>query len=155
MQLLDSEGWSESLATDNAPDGHQELVFTSFRNRLMPLLRYRSGDLGRVEQRESGLFLTDVVGRLHDIVPINGTPHATHHIQDVLDHRVGGIQEFQIDLRSTPPTLRVVVDSHGNEAHIASRVEAFWPSAFRVEFVQHGDLVRVGRHAKFRHVVTA
>lgn len=155
MQLLDSEGWSESLATDNAPDGHQELVFTSFRNRLMPLLRYRSGDLGRVEQRENGLFLTDVVGRLHDIVPINGTPHATHHIQDVLDHRVGGIQEFQIDLRSTPPTLRVVVDSHGNEAHIASRVEAFWPSAFRVEFVQHGDLVRVGRHAKFRHVVTA
>jgi len=120
----------------------------------MPLLRYRSGDLGRVEQRESGLFLTDVVGRLHDIVPINGTPHATHHIQDVLDHRVGGIQEFQIDLRSTPPTLRVVVDSHGNEAHIAGRVEAFWPGAFRVEFVQHGDLVRVGRHAKFRHVVT-
>jgi phenylacetate-CoA ligase len=48
----------------------------------------------------------------------------------------------------------VVVDSHGNEAHIASRVETFWPSAFRVEFVQHGDLVRVGRHAKFRHVVT-
>ncbi|MBE0589677.1 MAG: phenylacetate--CoA ligase family protein, partial [Hydrogenophaga sp.] len=51
--------------------------------------------------------------------------------------------------------LRIVVDANGNPETIAARVENYWPGAFQLEFVQHGDLVRVGRHAKFRHVVTA
>lgn len=156
MQLLDSEAWCEMAPVDNDTVGPDrgELVFTGFHNRLMPLIRYRSGDLGRVEQRPHGLFLTEVIGRIHDMVPINGVPHATHHIQDVLDHRVGGIQEFQIDLRTSPPTLRIIVDTHGNADHIRQKVEGYWPGAFQLEFVGHGDLVRVGRHAKFRHVVT-
>lgn len=156
MQLLDSEAWCEMAPVDNETVGADrgELVFTGFHNRLMPLIRYRSGDLGRVEQRPHGLFLTEVIGRIHDMVPINGVPHATHHIQDVLDHRVGGIQEFQIDLRTSPPTLRIVVDTNGSEAHIRQKVEGYWPGAFQLDFVGHGDLVRVGRHAKFRHVVT-
>lgn len=156
MQVLDSEAWCEMAPVDNdalAP-GCGELTFTGLRNRLMPLIRYRSGDLGRVEQRADGLFLTEVVGRIHDMVPINGVPHATHHIQDVLDHRVGGIEEFQIDLRFEKPVLRIIVDTHGNADHIRQRIEGFWPDAFDLQFVGHGDLVRVGRHAKFRHVVT-
>lgn len=156
MRLLDSEVWCEMAPTDNddATPGSGELTFTGLRNRLMPLIRYRSGDLGHVEQREDGLFLTKVIGRIHDMVPINGVPHATHHIQDVLDHRVGGIEEFQIDLRFGKPVLRIIVDTHGNAEHIQRRIEEFWPGAFDVQFVGHGDLVRVGRHAKFRHVVT-
>ena len=156
MQLLDTEAWCEMAPVDNETIGKDrgELVFTGLRNRLMPLIRYRSGDLGRVEQRPDGMFLTEVIGRIHDMVPINGVPHATHHIQDVLDHRVGGIQEFQIDLRAEKPVLRIVVDTHGNGDQIRQRVEAYWPEAFDVQFVEHGDFVRVGRHAKFRHVVT-
>ncbi|WP_234266992.1 phenylacetate--CoA ligase family protein [Hydrogenophaga sp. NFH-34] len=156
MQLLDSEAWCEMAPVDNATVGSDrgELTFTALRNRLMPLIRYRSGDLGRVEQRETGVYLTEVIGRIHDMVPINGVPHATHHIQDVLDHRVGGIQEFQIDLRSAPPVLRIVVDTHGNAEQITERVQAYWPGAFDLQFVQHADLVRVGSRAKFRHVVT-
>lgn len=156
MQLLDSEAWCEMAPVDNETVGPDrgELVFTGLHNHLMPLIRYRSGDLGRVEQRAHGMFLTEVIGRIHDMVPINGVPHATHHIQDVLDHRVGGIQEFQIDLRTTPPTLRIIVDTHGTQDHIRQKVEGYWPGAFQLEFVGHDDLVRVGRHAKFRHVVT-
>lgn len=156
MQLLDSEAWCEMAPVDNdtAGTGRGELTFTALRNRLMPLIRYRSGDLGRVEQRDDGVYLTEVVGRIHDMVPINGVPHATHHIQDVLDHRVGGIQEFQIDLRSSPPVLRIVVDTHGNAEQIRERVQGYWPGAFDIQFVQHGDMVLVGRRAKFRHVVT-
>lgn len=156
MQLLDSETWCEMAPVDNdAIDaGCGELTFTGLRNRLMPLIRYRSGDLGKVEQRPDGMFLTEVIGRIHDMVPINGVPHATHHIQDVLDHRVGGIEEFQIDLRTVLPVLRIIVDTHGDANHIRQKVENYWPGAFDIQFVGHGDLVRVGRHAKFRHVVT-
>jgi phenylacetate-CoA ligase len=156
MQLLDSEAWCEIAPTehDSLGEGQGELCFTGVHNRLMPLIRYRSGDLGQLKTTTQGRYLTEVIGRIHDMVPINGTPHATHHIQDVLDHRVGGIEEFQIDLRSTPPVLRIVVDTHGNAQDIAHKLQTFWPNAFDVQFVGHSDLVRVGRHAKFRHVVT-
>jgi phenylacetate-CoA ligase len=73
LQVLDSEGWPESR---HDSDG-DELVFTGFRNRLMPLIRYATGDRARVVQADNGYFLTDVVGRIHDTVPINGVLPAT------------------------------------------------------------------------------
>lgn len=151
LQVLESEGWPESRED---ADGH-ELVFTGFRNHLMPLIRYATGDRARVCQLSHGFVLTDVVGRIHDVVPINGVAHPTHHIMDMLDHRVGGIQEFQIDLRSSQPILRIVPEPQADPANISARLETFWPGAFVIEFVGHDALVRVGHRAKFRHVVTA
>ncbi|QWD02513.1 phenylacetate--CoA ligase family protein [Polynucleobacter paneuropaeus] len=153
MQILESEGLGESVLFDDCDSGHRELVFTGFRNKLMPLIRYRTGDLGNLLKNSEGIYLTDVVGRIHDQVPINGINHATHHIQDILDHKVGGIQEFQIDLRSTPPKLRIVPEGPEQVPAISDRVKQYWGSGFELEFIGHQDLVRVGRHAKFRHVV--
>lgn len=152
LQVLESEGWPESRITE---DGGHELVLTGFRNRLMPLIRYATGDRAQVRMTERAFVLTDVVGRIHDVVPINGTPHLTHHIMDMLDHRIGGIQEFQIDLRSSRPLMRIVPEPHATPADIAAKLESFWPGAFTVEFVNHAALVRVGHRAKFRHVVSA
>lgn len=151
LQVLDSEGWPEHRADDEG----RELVFTGFRNRLMPLIRYATGDRARVTQQQNAFVLTDVVGRIHDVVPINGVAHATHHIMDMLDHRVGGIQEFQIDLRGVKPILRIVPESHASTEEIVRKLEGFWPAAFQIEFVGHDALIRVGHRAKFRHVVTA
>lgn len=151
LQVLESEGWPEHRADD---DGH-ELVFTGFRNCLMPLVRYATGDRARVMQKQKAFVLTDIVGRIHDVVPINGVEHATHHIMDMLDHRVGGIQEFQIDLRGAHPILRIVPEPQVGTEDIVRKLETFWPGAFQIEFVGHDALVRVGHRAKFRHVVTA
>jgi phenylacetate-CoA ligase len=117
------------------------------------LIRYRTGDLAKVEDGPNGFRLTNVVGRIHDLVPINGIDHPTHHIQDMLDHRVGGIQEFQIDLRSTPPLLRIVPEALSNQEDIRQKITGFWGTGFELQFVDHDAFVRVGRHAKFRHVV--
>jgi phenylacetate-CoA ligase len=154
LRVFESEVWPEHRPAAGHEDA-AELVFTGFRNRLMPLIRYATGDLGRVARDDNGFVLKDVVGRIHDIVPINGVEHATHHIQDMLDHRVGGIQEFQIDLREQLPVLRIVPEPGASVESIGQRIEAFWPGAFRVAFVGHDDFVRVGSRAKFRHVVTA
>ena len=156
MQLLESEAWCEvaPVSHDSLEAGQGELTFTALRNRLMPLIRYRCGDLGQLQTTHQGVYLSKVICRIHDMVAINGVPHATHHIQDVLDHRVGGIEEFQIDLRTQPPVLRIVVDHHGNAEYIAQKIQGYWPNAFALQFVRQDDLVRVGRHAKFRHVVT-
>jgi len=153
LQVLDSEGWAESKPLEQSP-GDEELIFTGFRNHLMPLIRYSTGDMARVEQRNDGLYLTNVVGRIHDMVPINGVVHPTHHIQDMLDHRVGGIQEFQIDLRSKPPVLKIVPEASASPEDIKNKIEGFWGPGFDVKFVGHDEFTRVGRHAKFRHVVT-
>jgi phenylacetate-CoA ligase len=153
LQVLESEGWPESRPIEGAEGGEEELVFTGFRNKLMPLIRYRTGDMAKVERRNDGLILTNVVGRIHDLVLINGIDHATHHIQDMLDHRVGGIQEFQIDLRTSPPTLKIVPEQSADPEEIRVKIENFWKDGFSVQFVGHDDFVRVGHHAKFRHVV--
>jgi phenylacetate-CoA ligase len=155
FQILESEGWPESRVAEDHSDGAHELVFTGFRNRLMPLIRYATGDLARVDETDQGFFLTDVVGRIHDIVPINGVAHPTHHIQDMLDHRVGGIQEFQIDLRTTPPTLRIVLEPSADAEETTRKLRGFWQEAFIISYVGHDAFVRVGSRAKFRHVVSA
>lgn len=155
FQILESEGWPENRPIEDNPDGASELVFTGFRNRLMPMIRYATGDLAHVDSRENGLFLTDVVGRIHDVVPINGVAHPTHHIQDMLDHRVGGIQEFQIDLRTSPPTLRIVLEPWANEEETTKKLRGYWQDAFTIAYVGHDAFERVGRRAKFRHVVSA
>jgi phenylacetate-CoA ligase len=151
LQVLESEGWPESREDS---EGH-ELVFTGFRNRLMPLIRYATGDRAQVKKSSHAFVLTDVVGRIHDVVPINDVAHPTHHIMDMLDHRVGGIQEFQIDLRGSKPILRIVPEPHADPVNISAKLEAFWPGAFVIEFVGHDAFVRVGHRSKFRHVVTA
>ncbi len=151
LQVLESEGWPEHREID---DGH-ELVFTGFRNQLMPLIRYATGDRALVTEGMSGFVLSDVIGRIHDVVPINGVAHLTHHIMDILDHRVGGIQEFQIDLRSLKPILRIVQEPSADAAKIRRGIEHHWPNAFTIEFVTLADLVKAGVRSKFRHVVNA
>ena len=151
LQVLDSECWPESRLNS---DGSHELVLTNFRNSLMPLIRYATGDCAKVVKTDKGFMLSDVVGRIHDIVPINGIPHPTHHIMDILDHRVGGIQEFQIDLRAEHPILRIVLAKGANQGEVSSKIEHYWPRAFKVEFVGHDSFIYVGHRAKFRHVVT-
>lgn len=153
LQVLDSEGWPESIELEEASE--HELVFTGFRNRLMPLLRYRTGDLAQVIEESDGYYLRNVVGRIHDLVPINGIPHPTHHIMDMLDHRVGGIQEFQIDLRGVKPILKIVLEQGATQEHIQQKINEYWGNAFDLQFVGHDGFVRVGRHQKFRHLVRA
>jgi phenylacetate-CoA ligase len=119
----------------------------------MPMIRYRTGDMATVSQTAKAFVLNNVVGRIHDLVPINGIDHATHHVQDMLDHRVGGVQEFQIDLRTSPPTLRIVPEASASTDEILAKIKGFWQDGFDVQFVGHDELVRVGHQAKFRHVV--
>jgi phenylacetate-CoA ligase len=152
LELLESECWAESVPGE---DGGDRLVVTGLRNRLMPLIRYETGDLATVTRDRDGIRVDKLLGRIHDVVPINGLPFLTHHVQDVLDHRVQGVREFQIDLRATPPILRIAAEPAADHAVIAERIEGFWPGAFAVEFVQYEGMPRVGRTAKFRRVIDA
>jgi phenylacetate-CoA ligase len=152
MQFLDSEGWPEYRPIIEDGENTHELVFTGFRNKLMPLIRYTTGDLAKVSQQDN-LIMTDIVGRMHDFVSINEVIYPTHHIMDILDHRVGHIQEFQIDLQGNVPILRIVPEPLANLEHIQTKINQFWGQGINLQFVNSDNFIRVGRHQKFRHVV--
>jgi phenylacetate-CoA ligase len=150
MRFLESECWPE----EHALNERRELVITPLRNKLMPLIRYMTGDEASIIQDDDGIAIQGVIGRMHDVIAINGSQVPTHHIMDVLDHRVGSIQEFQINVSTHPNTLRLVLEAGSDAEHVKQKVEAVWPKGFIVEFINHSELVRVGRHNKFRHVVS-
>jgi phenylacetate-CoA ligase len=149
LSFLESECWPE----EHAQDGCNELVITPLRNKLMPLIRYRTGDEASIVKGDDGISLQGVIGRMHDLVTVAGIPVPTHHIMDIMDHRIGNIQEFQIDISTSPSTLRLVIEPGIDPKVIRQKIDDIWPKAFHIEFVDHAGLARVGRHNKFRHVV--
>jgi len=150
MRVLDSEVWPESHPNK---DGQYELVLTGLRNHLMPLIRYKTGDYAEVKKFSERFYLDRVVGRIHDMVEIKGVIYPTHHIMDILDHRIRDVEEFQIDLRTSMPTLNIVPKAGVDVSDHQKKIEAYWPDAFDIRYVNFEDLVRVGRHQKFRHLV--
>ena len=99
LAVFDHQAWPESVLN--------EIVITNLNNQLMPLLRYKTGDLGNIERNEAGFLIKNLRGRVHDSVVINGTVYLTHYIQDLLD-RFGGVSDFQITTKDKTPFLRIV-----------------------------------------------
>ena len=136
------------------PDGRSgEIVITPLRNRMMPLLRYRSGDVATLKETAAGLVLTGMTGRIHDVVEIAGVRVPTHHIQDVLA-RAGRIREFQIEYRDGRPVFRIVPEAPETANAIRRTLAESWGDAVGVEFIEPGALKLQGWRSKFRHLVT-
>lgn len=147
--VLDAVAWPESLPTAAGP----ELVFTGLLNQAMPLIRYRTGDLGELIETASGFHLERLFGRVHDLVRIGNRVYPTHYLQDVLD-RLGGVDEFQIEERGVrPPLLRLVTNPTADRPHVIRRLRDWWGDALEVELVGFDGLRRLGGRGKFRHVV--
>ena len=92
-------------------------------NPAMPLIRYRTGDLADLVRAEDGFFLTNVCGRVHDVIRIGHSRYPTHYVQDLLD-RIGGIDEFQVEERpDAPVTLRLAVKDPSRQGEIERRVK--------------------------------
>lgn len=130
-----------------------EIVITNLKNNFMPLLRYKTGDLGEVKRTEEGYVIDHLRGRVHDSVTINGKVYLTHYIQDLLD-RFGGVSDFQIFTKeNAAPVLRVVLDENGNKDNLEKEVRAIFYD-LPIEYIAIHDLKLVGRRHKFRYVVS-
>lgn len=128
-----------------------EIVLTGLTNRMMPLIRYRTGDLATLTEREGRHVLSNLVGRVHDLVSIDGKAYATHYIQDLLQ-RVGGIAEFQI-VPFQRPVLRLVLEPDRDPEGIRARLADWWGATVQVEFIEPAALKLTGERGKFRHVL--
>lgn len=151
LLVYDGIVWPETRSHES---GCQELVFTALRNGAMPLVRYRSGDLGELLTTACGFYLRNIVGRVHDLVRIGDSQYPTHYIQDLLD-RIGGIEEFQLEQRADG-TLVMWLVAPDNARHVAihERIRGWWPAGIEVRFTDFAGLKREGWRGKFRYVVS-
>jgi phenylacetate-CoA ligase len=131
--------------------GEGELVFTGLRNPAMPLIRYRMGDLGRLEERERGWWLSSLTGRVHDQVEIDGNIYPTHYIQDIFD-RCGPITDFQIVAREGRAREFRLVAEEGAWEGIRTAVSANFPSV-AARRITPEELVFVGERGKFSYLL--
>ncbi|MBD2257266.1 phenylacetate--CoA ligase family protein [Pseudanabaena sp. FACHB-2040] len=149
LKVLDFMVWSEAVAADT----QNEIVFTGLRNAAMPLLRYKTGDLGDLVRVDGEFYITNIAGRIHDMVRLGNRQYPTHYLQDLLD-RLGGIDEFQLEqVGPERCLLRLVLAPHADPEQIQQRVTAWWGEHVALEFVTFNDLKRVGWRSKFRHLV--
>jgi phenylacetate-CoA ligase len=150
MKVLDAVAWPEAVEHES---GSTELVFTALRNEAMPLVRYQTGDLARLTEDADGWHVSELQGRVHDLVYIGESAYPTHYMQDVFD-RLGGIDEFQFQQRDQGRlTVRMVVPDASRHAVITSQLSQWWGDAVTVEFCDFDGLRRTGWRGKFRHLV--
>lgn len=159
--VFDAFAWPEIVSAEHDIDvpgkvddaGSGELVFTNLKNRMMPLVRYRTGDLATMRDTSSGFWIDEIVGRAHDVVEIAGKRLPTHYIQDVLD-RVGGVKEFQIEIRTQRPVFRIVAESGLDPQAFRDRIASWWGDAVDIEFIDSSALTLQGWRSKFRHLLS-
>lgn len=151
LEILETIVYPETVSLGN---GLEELVGTNLTNQTMPLIRYRSGDIGQIEFRGGRKVLTCLQGRVHDLIEINGVPHPTHYLQDILD-RIGGVSEFQIVIRTSGKReLNIVLEKADRRTAILNQVKKlFAPEDIPVNFVGLENLIRIGWRDKFRYIV--
>jgi phenylacetate-CoA ligase len=160
LLVFDSFAWPEIAPNDGADDPPHpgtrvgELVLTALRNRMMPLIRYRSGDIAIFVETAHGFLIRDLMGRVHDVVEIGGKRVPTHVIQDILD-RIGGIKTFQIVVINDKNTLRLVPDEAAEIQTIYRRVRHCWGDNLNIEFIDASQLILQGWRSKFRQLVHA
>jgi phenylacetate-CoA ligase len=157
MFVFDQFAWPEiAVEAGGLSDGEPhsgEIVLTGLKNRMMPLIRYRTGDLATLRETPVGFTFSSIVGRIHDVVEIAGRRLPTHYIQDLFD-RIDAVQQFQIEVRNGRPTFRVVPKQGTDIKAIHDRLIAWWGDAVDVEFIDPTGLNLQGWRAKFRHLVT-
>lgn len=161
MRWLDFNAWPEVLDDTgnlcdrtNGDDAKGELVITPLLNGAMPLLRYRTGDIVTLSEDKNGTFIPEMTGRIHDVICLDGKSLPTHYVQDVLD-RVGGIQQFQIEVVENTPIFRIVAEAGADQAAIAHRLTGWWKQEIKVEFIPSSELKLIGHRQKFRHLVAS
>ncbi len=150
LRLLDFMVWPEVDATE---DGPPELIFTGLTNSAMPLIRYRTGDQGELQEDRDGFLLRNLRGRVHEMVRIGSRTYPTHYFQDLLD-KIGGITEFQIlDRNDGRPLLKIIPDEFESGEALSTRVAQWLGNNVDVMLVDVDSLNRMGRNSKFCHVV--
>lgn len=164
LEFLDPE------TGEAVPDGQVgEITVTCLRRRLMPLIRYRTGDLGRWVDSKAWVF--ELKGRIGDRIRIGSADVYPADVARTLDQLDGVGHIFQLVISKVGPKdhLQVKVErsSRGDRVSadevkevllqsLSELEEAFregWLGGLEVELMSQGSLEGVTRTGKIKAVV--
>ena len=151
LRFVDGIVWPENFTIE----GMREIVLTTLAARAMPLIRYRTGDLGEVSPDSSGGFsLNNVIGRLHDLIHVGQRVFTTAYLSDLLSQKFD-VHDFQILSSEADTSLefRVVLDCPENMQKIGAELQSLLGVPVKMVRIRISDLIRRGRQMKFSHVV--
>ena len=150
LEIMDYTAHVECSSLGNGLD---ELIVTTTTNTAMPLIRYKTGDFGEVIHKDGRDYITNLYGRIHDIVEINGKIYPTHYIQEILE-KVGGVDEFQIvKSNNNNFIIKVVTNDDTKKEMVEITLENIFEQQAKVVFTDFSGLKRTGWRDKFRYVV--
>lgn len=150
LEVVDYLVYPETYSLGN---GLNEIVLTGLTNPVMPLIRYKTGDIGNVEFDHDRFWISKLQGRVHDLVYIANKPVSTTFIQNLMD-QIGGVDEFQIHIcPEGSKILKVVPSNEANKDHLSAKFKKIFGNEFKIEFTSFNNLVLQGWRSKFRYVV--
>ena len=150
LEVLDSMVYAENLIYGQ---GIPEIILTGLQNPLMPLIRYRTGDIGEISGTFGNQLILGVQGRVHDTIQKDGKTIPTHFIKDSLE-RIGGLDEFQVvQGKDSTLTVSLVVPDPARFPALAAKVHEILGTETTVKKATLNQLRRVGWRDKFRYLI--
>ena len=151
---------AETVPVEDGVGGLEEIVVTGLTNRGMPLIRYRTGDLGSVDNapcRCGSPFprLKKLQGRVHDLIRLEGLGYLSTAVLLNCIERVGGVLNFQVMQMPDGIRLCVVPDADYSLERIFALQKMVWKnhgfshSRIDIDIVERLNLSPQG---KFRYV---
>lgn len=148
--ILDYMVFHETFDLGN---GLQEIVGTNTTNLAMPLVRYRTGDIGKIVDTGEHSKLVQLHGRVHDLILIKGNTYSTQYFHDLFE-KVGNIDEFQFILKKNGSLeLLVVFQDREKSDQTIKKILPHLPESTAVRSVDFDHLVRVGWRDKFKYLI--
>lgn len=78
---------------------YKELVLTMYHKDAKPLIKFRTGDLVQLgEYEENGKQKIKVIGRLKDVIYINGVPYCPSEIEEMVFKHITKCTGYRIEL---------------------------------------------------------
>jgi phenylacetate-CoA ligase len=121
------------------PGEEGEFVFTTLTKEALPLIRYRTGDLGRVVVGEcacglTGARLTELRGRADDMLIIRG-----------VNLYPSAVEEVMLGVEGTSPNYQLIVEQRGPLAELTLELEpAAGTGGFNADALAHALKERTG-----------
>ena len=136
-------------------DSNDYIILTSLTNYGMPLIRYNTGDKGKIITSGDGSqYLNITGGRKHDFVTLNGIRISSSSIQEELS-KIDNIYEFQILVNKNKENLKIIIDTDNEISFQKAKnlLLKFLPEKTIYEKEQFKNFRMSGTAEKFQRVI--